>query len=514
MGRIIRYTFAGAIGLLAAWLVMEPTSLMPDYQHDLAYYQYFLIGLISGLFIGLLLGLAGALSAGSSREAARTVIVSTLFGACGGIVGLSIGSKFYSVLYTAANSAGLFSFILLLIGRGFGWALIGGLIGISQGVASANPKKMVNGAIGGFIGGGLGGAVFEILVWMNKGGVSNFPPAMIRFIAFGSTGAAIGLFLGFVEEIAKKAWLIRVVGRNEGKEILLFKQVTMIGRDETADIPIFSDPDVSARHAIITSEGKRHLIEDAGSTYGTRLNGAKITKRELLTDGDSLEIGKTKFTYRDKASARSYDPQRPSPVQIPTSSHVCPYCGAVKDANGNCDCTVGTQPAQPPQQPFGGQTMQQPLGGQTMQQPLGGQTMQQPAQDMGQTIQNQMTQQIGSPSPSPFGGQTMPLGADPAPAAGQGGARLVGTSGPYAQHTYLLDHDMQIGRDATKDIALSLDNSVSRNHAHIALEAGACVLYDDGSTNGTYVNGQKITRHQLAPSDVVQIGSTKFRFEL
>jgi len=72
---------------------------------------------------------------------------------------------------------------------------------------------------------------------------------------------------------------------------------------------------------------------------------------------------------------------------------------------------------------------------------------------------------------------------------------------------------MYIGRESTKDIALPLDNSVSRNHSRIAIENGAYVLYDDGSTNGTHVNNAKITRQQLAPSDTVQIGSTKFRFE-
>ena len=39
------------------------------------------------------------------------------------------------------------------------------------------------------------------------------------------------------------------------------------------------------------------------------------------------------------------------------------------------------------------------------------------------------------------------------------------------------------------------------------------VLYDLGSTNGTYVNGVKVTRKELVNSDVVQVGSSKFKFE-
>ena len=480
MGRILRYTLAGAIGLLAAWVIMEPTALMPDVEKDLAYPQYFLIGLISGTFVGLTLGVAEALSTASRREAVKSIVISALFGAAGGVVGLTIGSRVYSTLYSLAGTAGFLSFLLLLLGRGCGWALIGGLIGLSHGAATADPRKMINGAVGGFIGGGLGGSVFEILAWMNKGGVSNFPPSIIRFIAFGATGGAIGLFLGFVEEITKQAWLVRLIGRNEGREILLYKPQTVLGRDEFADIPVFGDPDVAERHAIITAEGKRHLIEDAGSTFGTRVNGVKITRRELLTDGDLVEIGKTKFLYRDKATARSYVGPGHAVPAIPTSEHVCPFCGSPKDANGNCDCIVAAKPVQPTPDP--GSTVGQ---GQTTQRLDGSSTL------------------VGG-GDSPFSVFNAQLSIS---------AKLVGISGPYAGHTFVIDRDVFIGRESTKDIALSLDNCVSRNHAHIAIENGAYVLYDDGSTNGTHVNNARISRHQLAPSDTVQIGSTKFRFE-
>lgn len=453
---------------------------MPDVEKDLTYPQYFLIGLISGTLVGLMLGVAEAVSNASRREAVRSIVVSSLFGAAGGVVGLTIGSRVYSVLYGLAASAGFLSFLLLLLGRGFGWALIGGLIGLSHGVATGDLRKMVNGAVGGFIGGGIGGSVFEILAWMNKGGISHYPPSMIRFIAFCVTGGAIGLFLGFVEEITRQAWLVRLIGRNEGREILLYKPITTLGRDEFADIPVFGDPDVAERHAIIIAEGKRHLIEDAGSTFGTRLNGVKITRRELLTDGDLVEIGKTKFLYRDKATARS-ESYRPTGVQIPVSEHVCPFCGSPKDANGNCDCTVAAGPVQPP------------------------------SQDIGRTVvRDQTTQRLGGPA-TPAGGGVSPLWTPTSQLATS--AKLVGISGPYAGHTFVIDRNVSIGRESTRDIALSLDNSVSRDHAHIAIEDGAYVLYDDGSTNGTHVNNARITQHQLVQGDIVQIGSTKFRFE-
>jgi pSer/pThr/pTyr-binding forkhead associated (FHA) protein len=58
-----------------------------------------------------------------------------------------------------------------------------------------------------------------------------------------------------------------------------------------------------------------------------------------------------------------------------------------------------------------------------------------------------------------------------------------------------------------------MDGTVSRNHARIAQELVGYVIYDTGSTNGTYVGGVKVQRHELHAGDLVQIGSTKFTFE-
>lgn len=481
------------LGALISWALVNP--FIPNRVAMLSYGLTLYIGIVSGGFVGLLLGVADALGSASQREAVRSIAICGAVGGLGGVIGLNIGNVVFNAALSAAGGAAIYGgasdanvapsalqFILLLLGRGFGWALVGASIGFAHGLAKGSAQKRINGAVGGFIGGLIGGSAFETLVWISRGGLLPLPPSamgsipsIVRFIAYALTGGAIGLFIGFIEEVTKKAWLVRLIGRNEGKEILLYKLSTTVGRDEHADIPIFGDPDVAPKHAVITAVGQRHFIQDVGSTYGTFLNSSKITQRQPMADGDLLLIGKTKFMFRDKVTARQGSSQPASQVQIPTSSHVCQFCGAVKDAQGNCDCTVGAQSPQPPQ-------------------------------DMGQTIQQQaMTQPIQPPSGQQ---QTVPL--SPTPTAG---AKLVGMSGPYSGHTFLINGQMEIGRESTKDIALPLDNAVSRNHATIALQGGACVLYDTGSTNGTHVNGAKITQQQLSTGDLVQIGSTKFRFE-
>lgn len=67
-----------------------------------------------------------------------------------------------------------------------------------------------------------------------------------------------------------------------------------------------------------------------------------------------------------------------------------------------------------------------------------------------------------------------------------------------------------IGRGSYNHVVLK-DSRISRQHARIAPEADGCVVYDLGSTNGTYVNGVPVARHLLKMHDEVSFGSLTFR---
>jgi diguanylate cyclase (GGDEF)-like protein len=70
-----------------------------------------------------------------------------------------------------------------------------------------------------------------------------------------------------------------------------------------------------------------------------------------------------------------------------------------------------------------------------------------------------------------------------------------------------------IGRGSGCDIQLP-DISVSREHARIATEGDDFVVEDLGSTNGTYVNGRKVTRHVLQAGDKIRVGRLHVEFQL
>lgn len=95
------------------------------------------------------------------------------------------------------------------------------------------------------------------------------------------------------------------------------------------------------------------------------------------------------------------------------------------------------------------------------------------------------------------------------------GPRLVGVQGPYLGRAFNIPGTgATIGRGADNTIPLVDDNTASRHHAVIAIEGGAYLIRDQGSSNGTFVNGARITEHALKAGDEVKIGSTRFRFEV
>jgi signal transduction histidine kinase/pSer/pThr/pTyr-binding forkhead associated (FHA) protein len=69
-----------------------------------------------------------------------------------------------------------------------------------------------------------------------------------------------------------------------------------------------------------------------------------------------------------------------------------------------------------------------------------------------------------------------------------------------------------IGRDASNQIQVH-DTEVSRRHAEIHNDGTVCVVVDLGSSNGTFINGQRVTERQpLTSGDRLQVGATMMLF--
>jgi hypothetical protein len=150
-----------------------------------------------------------------------------------------------------------------------------------------------------------------------------------------------------------------------------------------------------------------------------------------------------------------WKPNAPPPPVVADPS-LCPFCGEKRDSSGSCACTL-----------------------------------------------------------APGAGAGVSSGVTPAVPTQP---RLVASVGVYSGSIFPLAFNgsgITVGRDPTNTISLSNDTTVSRRHASFNYENGTYIITDEGSSNGIYVNGVRISGSQpLRPGDEVQIGNTRFRFEV
>lgn len=492
--RILIGLICGSAGGFLGWLLQE--NLL-DYNafllRDMPAYATRTLVLCVGGLIGMWLGAVDGIVEGNTRKLARGLLVGLLGGVLFGFIGFFFGNVIFNALGGRADSTpgeGLLGFTRQVIARSFGWAGLGVGLGVGASLATLSSRRIWHGAVGGFLGGFLGGFVFDILAITMKpvhqalgepglrdvGGQS-------RMVGFTAIGGLTGFFIGLVEELLKQAWVRVLVGRNEGKDFILSRPMNILGRDERCDVPLYGDMNVAPQHAAIRADDNRHVLMDAGTPVGTLVNGQRVPPggELLLRDGDMIQIGTHRILFREKATAARFarepvDAPRSQPVtpsSVPMPAHLCPFCGTPKDAVGNCQCSViGALVGMPDW----AQTVPGAYSGVSRYPASGGQDI------------------------AAAGGATMP--------------RLVGVEGPYAGQVFLLNNPVTfLGREPDRDIVLSADTTVSRNHARLVNEQGQFVLYDNGSANGTFVNGLRISMQVLAPGDLVQFGASKFRFE-
>ncbi len=73
---------------------------------------------------------------------------------------------------------------------------------------------------------------------------------------------------------------------------------------------------------------------------------------------------------------------------------------------------------------------------------------------------------------------------------------------------------ISIGRGGQNDVRLDADEFASASHARVEPRRDGVWIEDVGSTNGTYVNGIRLSRpRKLDPGDLVRVGETELRFE-
>ncbi|MFF3176971.1 FHA domain-containing protein [Streptomyces sp. NPDC057900] len=272
-----------------------------------------------------------------------------------------------------------------------------------------------------------------------------------------------------------------------------------LGRDPQGDMTI-DDARVSWRHATISWNGRGWSIEDHGSTNGTYVQGQRIHQLEIgpgstvnlgnATDGPRLSLSGA------AAGAGVYSGQAAAGAQAPAQQ---PQQTPQQQPQGG--------PGWPGQQQHPGQ---QQIPGQ--QQNPGQQQI--PGQGQGQQPQAwQQAPQAPQQSHGPQQGMANNPGSGGAGGAA-GASPVYGDRSPTTFHQVALGRVMRIGRALENELVVS-DLQVSRNHAEFhATPDGRFEIRDLGSHNGTYVNGQPLSKSGSAfigANDIVGVGHSTFR---
>jgi ABC transport system ATP-binding/permease protein len=278
-----------------------------------------------------------------------------------------------------------------------------------------------------------------------------------------------------------------------GQERTYEHQSVKVGRDP-ADCHLVFDqsewPMVSRKHAEFRLKDDRCLIVDTNSSFGTFLNGQRVTEPTEVRTGSRVQFGaggpvmlvvslETKAAPAPKVDLGDLETRRDmmgEPAIVPQPVGAPP------------------QPA-PPQQRPAAAPPQQPRPAPTPP-----------------PKQQAPPPQPAPPKPSPAP-QAKPSGQRPG--GGGGGfasqpaaVEVVSASTGQLRRIQLSQDITRMGRDPEMEVAIEASAAVvSRRHAEIRRHDGQFVLHDLGSFNGTLINDQRITTPTpLYDGDRIQLG--------
>ncbi|PTX98790.1 hypothetical protein DB345_03470 [Spartobacteria bacterium LR76] len=281
---------AGAAGALVGWMIFEPW--FDDYPvRSLVGNMVFLPGVMA--MIAVALGLADSLVERSWTKVAMAACLSFPLGAVFGFVfGFVSNITFYlekQILLEAGVVVAKDS-PALWIARALVWMIFGIGGGVCFGLAGRSGRKCLYGVAGGVVGAFIGGILFDPISIVAHGAEASRALGMVCF------GLASGIAIGFVESALKDRWLYVVAGPLAGKQFVIYKEVTQVGRRQTNDIYLFKDETIEPLHARIERRGAASMLVAQGPVY---VGGQPVTQRALRT-GDLIKIGRYTFRYEEK----------------------------------------------------------------------------------------------------------------------------------------------------------------------------------------------------------------------
>jgi len=411
------------------------------------------------------------LSRGHRLAALPWIGVAAAMGAIAAVAGMLGLAAAAALTGVSTATAGAFvrsteSGALLLVPR----ALQGLLVGLGVSVA-ASPTGGLRGrpalaALGGSCGGLFGAVVFEALT-SGASPVGSDPASPGQVALAHGMGATVlmaltGLAASLAVDLGKRGAVRILAGPHQGAAFPLFSGPNGLGQSLGCTIALTREADLMPFHAVLRY-GPDGLVLEAAHA-GIHVNGHPETSAQLRS-GDRLRVGSSLADVWIAAP----EPAGATPVGAsgwaPARPGVCPYCGAaVESGTGACHCTHRQRDVEH-------------AGAVTPEVP---------------------------PRESPAA-----VGIEPEP----GKEPRLGLARRVGRRAFVRPLDAavtRIGRGDACDIRLGAAR-VSRDHAYIEHSAEGYFVVDSNSANGTFVNGDRVTRCVLSAGDLLQIGPVKLR---
>ncbi len=257
-----------------------------------------------------------------------------------------------------------------------------------------------------------------------------------------------------------------------------FEQQTIkVGRDPAECLVVFDQtewPMVSRKHAEIRFKDERYLLVDTNSSFGTFLNGQRVTEPVEVKAGGSMQFGAGGPVIRVARIEASAPQAQDNLAELETHRDLPPAASQMKH--------ISIPAAPPPAPPKQAAPPPQPP----------------PAPP-----------KAAAPPPTPPKPPAPPAAKKSSTPSAQPTIELMRSATGRMERVTISDKEIVLlGRDPSVDVVIDADSAVvSRRHAEIRRRDGQCVLYDLGSFNGTLINEQRITQPTpLYDNDRIQLG--------
>ena len=153
-------------------------------------------------------------------------------------------------------------------------------------------------------------------------GAGGRPPRWAFAIPLMSLLGLVAISLKKMDQQYGTGHLSLVRGRGTKKDIDINSTVT-IGRDERNTIGLFKDDLIAQQHAEFIKEDGHYIVEDKGTETGTFVNRRKVAGRQMLKDGDIIDVGKATIVFSEGSTRTCGDCGEPVRVE----AKFCPKCG-------------------------------------------------------------------------------------------------------------------------------------------------------------------------------------------